>query len=254
MSPDALTLLLLTAASIGVVHTLLGPDHYLPFVVLGRARGWSLRRTLGLTLVCGVGHVASSVGLGALGLGLGVAVTRLETVEGHRASLATWALIAFGLVYAVWGIRRALRRRGHGHLPLPGAAAAHRRMHAALAAEVAPAPDLHAAAHQAGVAHSHHPVEGGALTPWVLFVVFVLGPCEPLIPLLMAPAAAHGWQGAAAVTLVFAVATLTTMLAVVASLAAGVKRLPLGGLERWSHALAGATLLGCGLAMQFLGL
>jgi nickel/cobalt exporter len=250
VSDHALLVLLATAASIGVVHTLLGPDHYLPFVALGRARGWSLRRTLGLTLICGIGHVASSVALGAVGLGLGVAVTRLEVVEGHRASLATWALIAFGLVYAVWGVRRGLRRRGHGHLPLPGAAAAHRRLHR----QEAGATDSHEAAHRAGVPHSHTPGERGGLTPWVLFVVFVLGPCEPLIPLLMAPALAHGWWGAAAVTVVFAVATLATMALVVAALAAGAQRLPLAGVERWSHALAGATLLACGLALELLGL
>ena len=39
-------LLLLTAASIGFIHTLLGPDHYLPFVAMSAARGWSSRRTL----------------------------------------------------------------------------------------------------------------------------------------------------------------------------------------------------------------
>ena len=49
MAPD-LTLLLVTAASIGVVHTLLGPDHYLPFVAMAKARGWSLARTLRITL------------------------------------------------------------------------------------------------------------------------------------------------------------------------------------------------------------
>ena len=38
MSHD-LTILAVTAASIGVVHTLVGPDHYLPFVVLAQARG-----------------------------------------------------------------------------------------------------------------------------------------------------------------------------------------------------------------------
>ncbi len=29
----------IAAASIGFFHTLLGPDHYLPFIVMARARG-----------------------------------------------------------------------------------------------------------------------------------------------------------------------------------------------------------------------
>jgi nickel/cobalt transporter (NicO) family protein len=35
-----------TAASLGLVHTVIGPDHYLPFIVIGRARRWTLRKTL----------------------------------------------------------------------------------------------------------------------------------------------------------------------------------------------------------------
>jgi hypothetical protein len=33
--------LILTAASIGFFHTLLGPDHYLPFIMMSWARKWS---------------------------------------------------------------------------------------------------------------------------------------------------------------------------------------------------------------------
>ena len=53
-----------TAATIGFVHTVTGPDHYLPFVVIGRARNWRLKRTLGVTVLCGIGHVLGSVALG----------------------------------------------------------------------------------------------------------------------------------------------------------------------------------------------
>ena len=37
-----------TAATLGLVHTVIGPDHYLPFIVIGRARNWKLRKTLGV--------------------------------------------------------------------------------------------------------------------------------------------------------------------------------------------------------------
>ena len=50
--PD-LAVLGFTAASIGVVHTLLGPDHYLPFVALARTRRWSTARTAAVTAACG---------------------------------------------------------------------------------------------------------------------------------------------------------------------------------------------------------
>lgn len=56
----------------------------------------------------------SSIFIGIIGIALGIAVSRLEIVEGFRGNLAAWALIAFSLVYMVWGIRRAIK---HGATP-----------------------------------------------------------------------------------------------------------------------------------------
>ena len=57
-------ILLVTAASIAFLHTLLGPDHYVVFTAMGKARSWSLARTLRITFLCGLGHVLSSVLIG----------------------------------------------------------------------------------------------------------------------------------------------------------------------------------------------
>jgi len=110
-----LTVLLGSAIGVAFVHTLIGIDHSLPFVVLGKANGWSLRKTLGLTTVCGIGHVLSSVVLGLLGIGLGTAVANLEAIEASRGSLAAWTLIVFGLVYAGWAFARRRRSTRHAH-------------------------------------------------------------------------------------------------------------------------------------------
>ena len=75
-----------TAATIGLVHTLIGPDHYLPFIVISRARGWKLPKTLFISFLCGLGHVLSSVLLGFLGVLLGVTVFKLRAVESARQS------------------------------------------------------------------------------------------------------------------------------------------------------------------------
>ena len=108
---DSLAILCGTAASIGLVHTLLGPDHYVPFIALARARRWSARRTLLVTLACGLGHVVGSVLIGFVGIGLGMAVLTLEDFEAGRGTLAGWLLLAFGLAYMAWGVRRAVRKR-----------------------------------------------------------------------------------------------------------------------------------------------
>ena len=220
-------------ALLAVLHAALGPDHYLPFVMLARARRWSLQRTLVVTGACGLGHVMSSLLLGGLGLALGVSVGTLEQIEGQRGELAAWALIALGFAYALWGIRHAWRRRKglemHGH-------AGHVHLHAG-------------GDHR----HAHADKLGRERTFWALFIVFVLGPCEPLIPFFMVPAS-HGRLGLAMLMgLVFGLATLGTMLLMVAAATKGVQRLRLSVLERWSHALAGVVLVGSGGAMLMLG-
>jgi hypothetical protein len=109
------TALTITAASIGLFHTLLGPDHYLPFIMMAKAGRWSMIKMTWVTCLCGVGHIAGSILLGIVGIALGIGITKLEVVESFRGSLAAWALVAFGLVYFVWGLRKALRNRHHRH-------------------------------------------------------------------------------------------------------------------------------------------
>jgi len=233
---DPLGVLLVAAVTLGVVHTVLGPDHYLPFVAMAQARGWSVARTAGVTGLCGLGHVLSSVALGAAGIALGITVARLEAFEATRGDLAAWALTAFGVVYTAWGVRRALRGVPHTHRHAHANGSRHEHEHG----------------HAGGHLHPH--AGRGDVTPWVLFTVFLFGPCEPLIPLLMVPAARLSPWGVAAVAATFSVATIATMLAVVLTLRAGVGRLvPHASLARWSHAAAGATVLACAAAIH-LGL
>jgi len=235
-SPEGLMILILTAASVAFFHTLFGPDHYVPFIVMARARKWSMAMTSWVTILCGMGHILSSVALGFAGIALGLAVTRLEALESFRGNLAGWSLIVFGLLYFVWGLRKAIRNKPHEHLHFHGD-----KVH------------VHTHVHQEDHVHVHS-AGGKSLTPWVLFTIFIFGPCEPLIPLLMYPAAKGSYLGVAWVTGVFGVITIATMLATVLISSLGVKFVPLGRLERYSHALAGATICLCGVAVQFLGL
>jgi nickel/cobalt transporter (NicO) family protein len=238
-----------TAASLGLIHTIIGPDHYLPFIVMARARRWPLPKTLFISFLCGLGHVLSSVILGFLGIGLGIAVNRLEGVESFRGSLAAWLLIGFGLAYFIWGMHRAWKNRPHAHPHLHGV-------------ECAPASDAQSAvAHEhvhthRGVEHIHVHDEGrkANITPWILFTIFVFGPCEPLIPLVMFPAFRHSTSGVILVTAAFGLTTIATMLTIISLSSWGMSFVRLGRLERYSHALAGAMIFVSGIAVQFLGL
>lgn len=233
-----ITLLLGAAASIGLVHTILGPDHYLPFIMLSKAGQWSMRKTMVVTLLCGIGHVLSSVILGMTGIAFGIAVTRLEIVESFRGSLAAWLLIGIGLAYFIWGIKKAIQNKPHTHLHSHNDHPSHSHSHS------------HTGTHT----HLHENKAEKKMTPWILFIIFAFGPCEPLIPLLMYPAAKSSIMGVFAVSVVFATATIVTMLIFVYVFSYGLSYVPFQKLERYSHAIAGFTILLCGGAIQFLGL
>ncbi|MFH1732129.1 MAG: sulfite exporter TauE/SafE family protein [Planctomycetota bacterium] len=237
-----LWVLVALAASIGFFHTLFGPDHYLPFIMMSRARGWSRRKTALITFLCGLGHVLSSVVLGLIGVAAGIAVGRLEALESVRGDLAAWALIAFGLVYFAWGLRRAVRNRPHIHAHVHDEGGEHEHEHV----------------HAEGHAHVHAEPGKANITPWVLFTIFVLGPCEPLIPVLMYPAAKQSIWGMALAASVFSAITIGTMMSVVLVATLGlnlnVMRRLFSPMERYMHAVAGGIVCASGLAIQFLGL
>ena len=98
------------------------------------------------------------------------------------------------------------------------------------------------------------PARDASLTVWGLFVVFALGPCEALIPLLMAPAWLHEPWWVVAVVAVFGLATLATMLITVTVGTLGLRQLRATTLERWTHPLAGLSIAASGLAIQWLGI
>jgi len=237
MIMTSIGVLLVAAASAGFIHTLIGPDHYVPFIVMSKARKWSLKQTLLTTLFCGVGHVTSSIIISVVGIALGYGISHIEGVESLRGSLSGWALFGFGFAYMVWGIFKAVKNKPHTHSHSHGGGMVHHHEHT----------------HHTDHAHLHAK-STQLLTPWVLFIIFVLGPCEILIPLVMIPAANHDINGIIAISLLFSVITVLTMCAAVTVGYYGFKILPTAGIDRFMHVIAGATICLSGFAILFLGL
>ena len=234
---NSIILLSVTAISIGFIHTLLGPDHYLPFIVLSQAKKWSLKKTMLITFFCGIGHVMSSVVLGLIGIAVGISVTKLISVESFRGNIAAWLFIAFGLVYMIISIRNLVKKRkhSHSHFHIDG--------------------EKHVHEHDHHNEHTHiHQDEMMKTTPWILFLIFVFGPCEPLIPLLMYPAAESNISGAVLVSILFSVVTIGTMMSIVVVFKLGLNKINLKPIEKYSHLIAGTMIFFSGLAIQFLGL
>lgn len=233
MSND-LSIITLTAASLGFIHTVLGPDHYLPFIVMSRARNWSVFKTGWVTVLCGIGHVGSSVLLGFIGLTVGFGISRLESIESFRGDVAAWLFILFGASYTIWGFYRLHRKKPHRHI--------HSHMNGSV--------HIHEHTHL----NEHDHVHTRNITPWILFTIFVLGPCESVIPLLMYPASSSSTWGIIQVSLVFCVSTVLTMLVIVLLAAYGFRLVRLGNLERFTHVIAGITIMLSGMGILLLGM
>ena len=231
-------ILVATTASVALIHTLTGPDHYLPFIVISKARDWKMKKTIWFTALCGVGHVGSSVVLGLTGIALGIAVGKLELFEGVRGSIVTWLFTSFGLIYMLWGIRKAYKNKSHKHVHYHSDESFHEHEHT----------------HHQEHAHIHASGKKANITPWILFTIFIFGPCEPLIPIVMYPAAKHNYPEMIIVTVIFSLITISVMIILVTADSYGVRFLPMKKIEHYSHALAGGTIFACGLGMLFLGM
>jgi hypothetical protein len=209
--------LALAAAAIGSLHTA-APDHWVPFVALSRARGWSARRTAAVTLACGFGHVTVSALFAIAGIFFGMRV--LGSVGERLGSVAPLLLIGFGVLYGLWGLRRALAPRFHGH------------------------------------AHDHydhvHVQDPSRASAWMLFLLFSADPCIAVAPFIIA-AAPLGIGRTLAVVLFYEAATLATMLVLVLPARAGARVLRAPWLDRYGDAAAGGVIVIVGVLVVGLG-
>ena len=230
---NELYLLILSAGSLGFVHTILGPDHYLPFIVLSKARKWSTPKTMWITFFSGVGHVASSVVIGIAGIAMGLSLNKLTSVESFRGELVGWMLFAFGIGYAIYGLYKYMKNSSHLHLPkflIP------RRIR-----ELQHLPT------------NEQEKDNTKLTPWILFLIFVFGPCEVLIPMLIFPAYEESTFGVAAVSIVFGLATILTMMVAVFIGHKGISLIRFKKHEKYFHLIAGSIILLSGSGILFFG-
>jgi len=231
MNQEMITLMI-TAVSVACLHTLTGPDHYLPFIALSKAKGWTLSKTIGWTVVCGLGHVLSSVALALGGAALGWSLNKVSWLENVRGGIAAWVMLAFGTGYTLWGVWRLYKNTPHKHFDMDEDGLyvyEHRHSEAVL------------------------PAERYRVTPWVMFIIFLLGPCEPMIPLLYFPAAQNSWLGMLLLIAVYSCITLVTMLAMVLLGYYGIAFATAPRLEKYMHVLGGVTICICGAGMLWMG-
>lgn len=207
---ESYSTLIISTITIAIVHAL-APDHWLPFVMIGKAQKWTKPRLTLVAFISGIGHVGSSIVLGAIGIIAGIASIKLQGIEATRAEVGVYLLIGFGIAYALWGLKHA--KHHHSHIP-----------------------DLS---------------QKKVVTVWTLFAVFILGPCEPLIPLMFL-ATAYGWSGILTVSIVFSIITLLMMILQSLLGYMGIQLIKLNFAEKYTHTLAGSVIALTGIFLYFI--
>ena len=86
-----------------------------------------------------------------------------------------------------------------------------------------------------------------------MFIIFFLGPCEPMIPLLYFPAAQNSVTGMLLMIAVYTIITLATMILMVVLGFYGLSVFRVNNMEKYMHPLSGLTIFICGAGMVFMG-
>lgn len=197
-----------------LLHALF-PTHWLPFVLVGRAQGWRLRKVLATAVVAATGHIAFTTLVGLLILGAGELMGRQAQTWLHYSAAAL--LFGFGGFYLL----RATQRRtvtamagGYGETPPPARA-----------------------------------TDRAAF--WGLVGLLALSPGEVLLSFYLT-GAPHGWIGLTTLTAVFLAGTMLGMIGLISLSWAGMARFRLDRLARYDSAILGGVLLLLGVAVLVL--
>jgi len=105
--------LMATTFILATTHSV-SPDHWFPFVMVGRAKNWRISRVLLLAGIAGAGHTGTSVLIGLAGVFAkkGAARNIAECLE----NATPWLLMIFGFGYAAYALyRHRFGLHGHSH-------------------------------------------------------------------------------------------------------------------------------------------
>ena len=274
MLNSELIVILTGTVLLATTHTI-SPDHWLPFVMIGRANNWSITRILALATLAGIGHVGSSVVIGMMGV---FASKELSECFANIAENATCMLLmVFGFGYAIW----AWKRGGHHHgIPLLGKKHGHNHVH------YHDEYNEHMNAHDNGnhkhpvhehsdiekhlkESHDDHKHKESEYQPdhhdhfhrlvkdkkaeYGLVAIIGLTPCVTLLPLTFA-ATPLGFPSVVLVNIVFAVCTIGTMLMVTTVASLGATWIKMEFFDKYGDVIAG-VVIGClGIITKILGL
>ncbi|MBI3723441.1 hypothetical protein HY251_05745 [bacterium] len=235
-------------SGLSLLHAAL-PNHWLPFVLVGRALKWSRGRTLAVLALAGGGHVVATSALGLLVWFLGDAAVRTfkdGQLEAFAGKIAGSLLVVLGLVYL---LLHAFGRHGHSHA---GGALIYEKEHESAEHESAGHEHDHDHEHEHEHEHehaSHAPSrlqERGAIL--TLFLALTFSPCEAVVGAFLA-GVRFGFGYVLLLAIGSSVATVLAMLVLTWLTLAGVERLRFAWLDRNEMSLTGILLVAIGVVV-----
>lgn len=232
-------ILVLSTLSTAIFHTLI-PDHWLPFVFIGRARNWSVKRTVTISGFSALLHISLSLMLGLIGvaIGFGTSLAAGEALEKVSGIL----LILFGMFYAYWSFRKG------GHFHIGG-----ERIH-------------HHHDENAGT-HTHDDKQSDSSwdldkdiitgdlrkSDWYLAFIIGLNPCIIIFPILFA-CASRGFLVITTVSILYALATLLMMIGMTVFGLMWAKAIRMKFFAKYGEILSGLLIACMGIVFLFLEL
>jgi nickel/cobalt transporter (NicO) family protein len=237
MNSAALTTIAATGFTVAFFHAAI-PTHWLPFVLVARARAWSRTKTMFVVAGAGLGHVLITT---VLGLAIAWFGFQLDEKIGQAFPwLVGGVLGAMGLYY-FW---RQWRGMGICHHHPPGSS--HH-------------PDKHCGTEHD---HSHWDDElkdtelvSKRSSDWAaisgLFVMLTLSPCEGFLPVYLS-GVQFGWRGFAVLSAILAVAALAAMMIFTWLALLGIDRLRIQRFERFEAGLLGTLFFVLGVVVVLI--
>lgn len=237
MTDALLTSVAATGFTVAFLHAAI-PTHWLPFVLVARARGWTRLRALSVTAFAGLGHVlVTSL------LGLAIAWLGFEIGE-HVEELLPWIVGGLLCVVGLYYFWRQFRGAGVCHHHPPGGS--------------------HQPTEACGHEHDHShwddelkssPLVARGSGDWAaiggLFVMLTLSPCEGFLPIYLS-GVQFGWKGFLVLSGILALGALAAMLLFTFLALIGFEKLPLQRFEKYEAGLLGTVFVVLGLVAAFL--
>ncbi len=234
MNDTALATIALTGFAVAFLHAAI-PTHWLPFVLVAKARQWSNAKTLGMVAAAGLGHVALT---SVLGLAIAWFGFQLDESLGHAFPMLTGGLLFAIALYYGW---RQWTGRGVCHHHPPGSSHA---------------PSEACSDHEHDHGHTHWdeelkdtPLIKADRGDWAavsgLFVMLTLSPCEGFLPIYLS-GVQFGWLGFVVLSVILAFGALGGMTLLTWLTLIGSDRLRVERFERYEAGLLAAlfTVLG----------